>query len=105
MEEEALGKYVKLVSEEGIDCDLVATRAFDAFYLEDDARNARLDLEERYADFPEAQANDIRLYSAEELERITGAVGAKMGASYPAGHLWPYKLATSRECSKDLAHQ
>jgi hypothetical protein len=77
---------------------LAVTRAVDVFYLEDDARSAREDLEARYSDFPESKVNDIRLIAdPAELERMTGAKGAKMGATYPAGHLWPYKLATSRE--------
>lgn len=96
-EEAALGLYADVVRKEDIDCDLHVTRAIDVFYRKEDAQSAKLDLEARAAAFPDAtRAGDIRLVEDPKvLEQMAGVTGTAMGASYPAGHLWPYKLATS----------
>ncbi|RSH82880.1 hypothetical protein EHS25_005870 [Saitozyma podzolica] len=96
-EEAALGQYAAIVEAEKIECDMHVTRACDVFYREDDAESARSDWEARRAAFPaDVQQGDVRIYDdAAEFEQLTGVQGGVFGASYPAGHLWPYKLATS----------
>lgn len=105
-ENAALGRYTDIVLKENIDCDLQVTRAFDAFYVKADAENAKLDLQARMAAYPEStKESDVRIYEdLETLERMTGLKGAVMGASFPAGHLWPYKLATSCEYLPNLTN-
>lgn len=101
-EEAALGHYVKLVQDEDIDCDLNVTRAIDTFFLEDDARRGQLDFEARTRDFPESvKKADLRFYTDKEwFANFSGVKGGHAGASYPAGHLYPYKLATGRESTR-----
>jgi hypothetical protein len=100
-EEAALGQYAAIVEAEKIECDMHITRACDVFFREEDAESARSDWEARRAAFPaDVQQGDVRIYDdAAEFEQLTGVKGGVFGASYPAGHLWPYKLATSRECT------
>lgn len=95
-EEAAIHHYLDIVTREGIDCDLHVTRAFDALYDPVDAENSRLDFEARKKHHPESfRKGDVRL--TEDLTSQTGVKKAKFSANYPAGHLWPYKLATGRE--------
>lgn len=100
-EEAALGQYADLVREEDIDCDMHVTRAFDVFFSEADAREGKKDYEARLKAWPQSIKNgDVRAVDdPRELEQITGIKGGVWGISYPAGHLWPYKLATSCESS------
>jgi hypothetical protein len=92
-----LEEYAGIVAKESIDCDLVITRAFDLYMDEKDACRARVDLEARYQDNPARLActTPLAINDPKELERVSGVKGARWGAHYPAGHLWPYKLATS----------
>jgi hypothetical protein len=98
-EEAALDHYVAIVNEEKINCDLHVTRAFDSFFNAEDAKRSRMDFHRRRMDFPEAvRKGDIRtVEDPKEMEKIAGVKGVLWGASYPAGHLWPYMLATARE--------
>lgn len=92
-EEAALQHYVDIVGREGIDCDLNVTRAFDCLYDAADAESARLDFEARVKHHPESvKKADLRL--TDDLTSQTGVRKALFSANYPAGHLWPYKLAT-----------
>jgi hypothetical protein len=94
-EEAALELYVEIVKREGIDCDLHVTRAFDGFYEPNQAKEARLDFEARVRDHPEAvKQSGLRL--TQDLAGQTGLKNGHFSANYPAGHLWPYKLATAR---------
>jgi glycine/D-amino acid oxidase-like deaminating enzyme len=94
-----LSRYVRIVQEEGLDCDLVVTRAFDVLFDPSDAENAKKDYDSRREMFPESikQGDVVSVEDPEELERLSGVRGGKWGCHYPAGHLWPYKLATQRE--------
>lgn len=118
-EEGHLARYVKLVQDEGIDCDLHVTRgpsflfllllqsrwadgrplAMDVYFNDDDAEGARRSFELRRRDHPESvtKADIKEMSDPAELEKITGVKGGRWGVSYPAGHLWPYKLASGRE--------
>jgi hypothetical protein len=77
------------------------TRAFDICMTKEGAESASLDYQARLAASPGSiQRGDVRVLSDPvELESVTGIKGGLWGASYPAGHLWPYKLATAREFS------
>ncbi|WWC67801.1 uncharacterized protein I206_101714 [Kwoniella pini CBS 10737] len=96
-EASALKQYADLVAKEDINCDMHVTRAFDIFFREDDAASGKKDYEARKSAFPnDVNGQDIRVVNdPKELERLTGIKGGCFGANYPAGHLWPYKLATS----------
>lgn len=98
-EEAALGQYAEIVQREGIDCDMHVTRAFDICMTKDGAEAAKSDFQARSAAFPESmkKGNVQEVADPAKLEKITGIKGGYWGASYPAGHLWPYKLATGRE--------
>ncbi|WWD00432.1 hypothetical protein V866_007345 [Kwoniella sp. B9012] len=93
----ALKQYADLVQKEDIDCDMHVTRAFDVCFKPEDGAAAKKDYEARKAAFPrDVAGQDIRsVDDPKELELLTGIKGGHFGASYPAGHLWPYKLATS----------
>ena len=94
-EEAALRHYVEIVEREKIDCDLHVTRAFDCLFDKEDAEGARLDFEARAKHHPEAvKRADLRL--TDDLETQGHVKGSVWSANFPAGHLWPYKLATSR---------
>lgn len=99
LEEGALEIYAALVEKEKIDCDLNVTRAFDIFFDRDDARKGQEDFAARRKDFPQAfKKGDVRdMGSGKDVERLCGVKGAEWSASYPAGHLWPYLLATARK--------
>jgi hypothetical protein len=103
-EEAAIHQYADLVGEESIDCDLHITRAFDVCFTEDGAKEAKADWKARRDAFPQQLRNsDVRIVEEREaLERVTGIKGGYWGASYVAGHLWPYKLATA--CKSSDAH-
>ncbi|WVQ74666.1 hypothetical protein IAR50_004270 [Cryptococcus sp. DSM 104548] len=96
-ESSALASYASLVLSEKIDCDLHLTRAFDICFNPQDAEEGKKDYAARQADWGE----DMREYGVErvddveELEAVTGVRGGYWGVHYPAGHLWPYKLACS----------
>ncbi|WWC87051.1 uncharacterized protein L201_001936 [Kwoniella dendrophila CBS 6074] len=96
-EASALKQYADIVTKEDISCDMNVTRAFDICFKQDDAIEAKKDFEARIKDFPNyVKEQDIRTVDdPKELEMLTGVKGGYYGASYPAGHLWPYKLATS----------
>lgn len=98
-EEAALMQYAEIVDKEGIDCDMHVTRAFDVCMTKDGAEQAQRDFEARKKAFPRSMANgDVRdVKGTTELEAVTGIKGGYWGASYPAGHLWPYKLAAGCE--------
>ncbi|KAK4689720.1 hypothetical protein P7C73_g393, partial [Tremellales sp. Uapishka_1] len=93
----ALEQYVAIVLEEDIDCDLHVTRAFDVWMSEDGVDAGKADWAARQAAFPESMKTaDIRTVNdLQALQDLTGIKGARWGAHYPAGHLWPYKLATA----------
>jgi glycine/D-amino acid oxidase-like deaminating enzyme len=99
LEEGAMKIYGDVVEKEKIECDLHFTRSCDMFFDAADAERAKGDFEGRKADWPEIfAASDVqRVDSPEEIVKITGVKGALWSASYPAGHLWPYLLATSRK--------
>ncbi|WVR07884.1 hypothetical protein IAU60_004927 [Kwoniella sp. DSM 27419] len=91
----ALEQYAQIVQREDIDCDMHITRAFDISFREPDAASNQKDYEARRADWGAVMdKQDVRvIQDPKELERVTGVQGGYWGASYPAGHLWPYKLA------------
>ncbi|KAH8885851.1 nucleotide-binding domain-containing protein [Thozetella sp. PMI_491] len=80
-----------LVEKENIDCDFQLTRACDVF------------LDQAYADQVTASFNKIKASGAtcvrqvqytgpRDAEQISGVKGAKCCLTFPAAHLWPYKL-------------
>lgn len=95
-EASALSTYAALVQSEDLDCDMHATRACDVFFDATDAAEAKKDYDARMRLYPDSmKRDDVReVNDREELERLTGIRGAHWGCHYPAGHLWPYKLAT-----------
>jgi glycine/D-amino acid oxidase-like deaminating enzyme len=97
LEENALNIYSALVEKEKIDCDLHITRSVDIFYDKEDAKRGKEDFAGRRKDFPEVfKKADVRdMGSYKEAEKVTGVKDAVWSASYPAGHLWPYLLATA----------
>jgi len=105
LEENALGIYAALVEKEKIECDLNVTRSFDIFFDKEDARKGKADFANRKKDFPEAfKKGDVRdMGSYDDVERVAGVKGAVWSASYPAGHLWPYLLATARKCPTECS--
>lgn len=105
-EEAALNHYASIIGEEKIECDLHITRAFDSFFDAEDAKRSREDLEQRRRDFPDSvRRGDIRsVDDPDDMERIAGVKGVRWGASYPAGHLWPYKLATACKFEAGCRH-
>lgn len=106
LEEGALEIYAAIVEKEKIECDLHVTRAFDMFFDKTDSEKSRGDFEARRADWPEVfRKGDVRAVgSLQEIEQVTGVKGAIWSASYPAGHLWPYMLATSCELQPVQGH-
>ncbi|ORY24894.1 FAD dependent oxidoreductase-domain-containing protein [Naematelia encephala] len=98
----ALEMYAKLVEEEDIDCDMHVTRAFDICFTAEGSDSAKKDWDARMAAYPDCMRDsDVRRVDDKQtLESLTGVQGGLWGASYPAGHLWPYKLAASliRKC-------
>ena len=98
-EETALGLYADIVERERIECDMHVTRAFDICMTKEGAESAKLDYQARLAASPASikQGNVRPVHDPVELRELTGVRGGLWGASYPAGHLWPYKLATARE--------
>ncbi|WVQ84845.1 hypothetical protein IAT38_007002 [Cryptococcus sp. DSM 104549] len=92
----ALGLYADIVQKEDIDCDMHVTRAFDVCFNDKDVVEVKKDFDARRADFlDKMREQDVRaVEDPRDLEALTGIKGGKWGASYPAGHLWPYKLAT-----------
>jgi glycine/D-amino acid oxidase-like deaminating enzyme len=101
-EESHLARYAALVEAEDIDCDLHVTRACDVFFDEAEAQAGQSAFRARKRDFPQSvAAGDLREISdPRELERISGMKGGFWGITYPAGHLWPYKLAAGRESAR-----
>lgn len=101
LEENALNIYTSIVDKEKIECDLHVTRSFDVFYDREDAKRCQDDFAGRRRDWPEAfKKGDVRAVdSSEDLERIAGVKRSVWSASYPAGHLWPYLLATACKCT------
>ncbi|KAK8846880.1 hypothetical protein IAR55_005970 [Kwoniella newhampshirensis] len=93
----ALGQYAEIVRKEDIDCDMHVTRAFDICFKEEDGINGKKDYEARKAAWgDDVRKQDLRVVDDPKvLEEITGIRGGYWGASYPAGHLWPYKLASA----------
>lgn len=93
----ALQQYAAIVKKEDIDCDMHVTRAFDVCFRKEDAEAGKKDYEARKAAWGEDMAkHDLRVVEdPKELEALTGVRGGYWGASYPAGHLWPYKLASA----------
>lgn len=93
----ALQQYAAIVKREDIDCDMHVTRAFDVCFRKEDAEAGKKDYEARKAAWGEDMAkHDLRVVEdPKELEALTGVRGGYWGASYPAGHLWPYKLASA----------
>ncbi|RDW59036.1 hypothetical protein BP5796_11960 [Coleophoma crateriformis] len=80
-----------LVEKENIDCDFQLTRACDVF------------IDQAYADQVTASFNKIKASGAtcvrqvqytgaRDAEQISGVKGAKCCLTFPAAHLWPYKL-------------
>ncbi|CAN8104667.1 unnamed protein product [Discula destructiva] len=82
----------QVVEDEGIDCDLVLTRAVDA--LMTDEIHARMkagaDLLRRAG--VEVMADVWYEGEAAKAQQLSDVRGAKAVVSYSAGHLWPYKL-------------
>lgn len=97
LEEAALETYSRIVGKEKNDCDLQVTRSFDVFFDKDDAERGKQDLYARKHDWPKRCGDAQAVDSPASLEKIAGVKGAVWSAHYPAGHLWPYLLATSRE--------
>lgn len=97
LEEDALEIYSRIVEREKIECDLQVTRSFDCFFDKDDAERGKQDLGARKRDWPTRCGDARAVDSPADLEKIAGVKGAIWSAHYPAGHLWPYLLATSRE--------
>jgi len=91
-----LQKYNDLVEGEDLDCDFYITRACDVFFTKEGAKSAKEDFDTRKKLFPEAIAKDdiVAIEDVDQLEKFSGVKGAYWGCHYPAGHLWPYKLAT-----------
>ncbi|TYJ55842.1 hypothetical protein B9479_003494 [Cryptococcus floricola] len=93
----ALSSYTSLVQAENIDCDLHVTRAVDICFDPTDAEEGKKD----YAARKSAWREDMEKHGVmavddpKELEKLTSVRGGHWGAHYPAGHLWPYKLASS----------
>ncbi|VUC29997.1 unnamed protein product [Clonostachys rosea] len=93
-----------LVEKENIDCDFHLTRAVDVF------------TDQAYADKITAIFNTMKSRGASVLrqveyvgpkdaEQISGVKGAKCAFTFPAAHLWPYKLVMhllSRVVSKGV---
>lgn len=103
-EEAQLAQYIALVeAEPDIDCDLHVTRACDVFFDAKEAESARRSFLLRKEDHPRAvEAGDVReITDRAELERVSGMKGGYWGATYPAGHLWPYKLTCGRKLAPD----
>lgn len=99
LEENALGIYAEIVEKEKIDCDLHVTRSFDIFFDKADAERSKVDFAARRRDHPKAFAKgDVRdMGGPEDIVKVAGVKNAVWSASYPAGHLWPYLLATACE--------
>ncbi|OCF32132.1 FAD dependent oxidoreductase superfamily protein [Kwoniella heveanensis BCC8398] len=93
----ALEQYADIVAKEDIDCDMHVTRAFDVCFRKEDGEAGKKDYEARKAAWEaDMTKHDLRVVDdPQELERLTGVRGGHWGASYPAGHLWPYKLASA----------
>lgn len=104
LEENALGIYGDIVEKEKIDCDLHVTRSFDIFFDKDDAERGKQDFHARRHDWPDDCGDARAVDTPGDVEKIAGVKGALWSANYPAGHLWPYLLATSREfCSYSVS--
>lgn len=68
------------------------------FFDETEAAAGRQAFYERRKDFPlSIVAGGLEEISdPQALEKLSGMKGGKWGITYPAGHLWPYKLAAGR---------
>ncbi|EKJ72512.1 hypothetical protein FPSE_07393 [Fusarium pseudograminearum CS3096] len=85
---EAVGQYV---TREKVDCDFIATRAFDV-QLTDDVRR-KVDSGFRALEAAGSRAVQKTFPIPNKFaEKVSGVKGAKSAYSYPAGHCWPYQL-------------
>ncbi|TDZ34528.1 putative oxidoreductase OrdL [Colletotrichum spinosum] len=82
----------KVVEDEGIDCELVLTRAVDALMSDEiyDQMKRKVDLLRKHG--LEVMDDVYFVKGAAEAEQLSGVKGAKGCISYSAGHMFPYKL-------------
>ncbi|KAL1297502.1 hypothetical protein AAFC00_005021 [Neodothiora populina] len=81
------------IEKEEIDCDFVVTRAIDVQLSSAHRERLKAGYEKLLHAGVEATKN-VFYASESTAEGLSGVKGAKGCFSYPAGHLWPYKLIT-----------
>ncbi|CCH42882.1 putative oxidoreductase ordL [Wickerhamomyces ciferrii] len=86
-----------LVEKEGIDCDFVLTRAFDVYKestrFENDVESlAKL---ESNPYVKQEIKDSIQVLEGDSVSTLSKVSNVKRGITYPAAHLWPWKLVTS----------
>ncbi|KAK4505526.1 hypothetical protein PRZ48_003489 [Zasmidium cellare] len=80
-----------LVEKENIDCDFVVTRASDVCLYEDANQELKRGLDQ-LTKAGISTADGVFYSDSRTAEGVSGVKGAKGCFSYPAGHVWPYKL-------------
>ncbi|PWN50576.1 DAO-domain-containing protein [Violaceomyces palustris] len=83
---------VESLGERGAEADMVITQACDVFHLPSEADFARRSFLERKRDHPDDTKQIVEITDPQELLEESGIVGGKWGLTFPAGHIWPYKL-------------
>ncbi|KAL5335906.1 FAD dependent oxidoreductase-domain-containing protein [Aspergillus crustosus] len=81
----------EVVEKENIDCDLSVTEAVDVQFSELHARNLK-DKYDRLVASGCEPTRKTKYTGPEDAEAFSGVKGAVACFTYPAGHLWPYKL-------------
>ncbi|KAH8205313.1 hypothetical protein TruAng_000560 [Truncatella angustata] len=82
------------VEQEGIDCDLLVTRSFDAYFDAAQAAEVKAFVEEQRQSGA-TWTQDVQWFEGPNLERNTGIKGLAAAASVPVVSLWPYKFVTA----------
>jgi glycine/D-amino acid oxidase-like deaminating enzyme len=89
---EVLKAVKTVIEEEKIDCDFVLTRAVDAL-MSDSIRDKMINAVQVLRQCGVKAMDDVQVvHDAGMAQQVSGVKGAKGCISYPAAHLWPYKL-------------
>lgn len=86
----------KIIEEEEIDCEFILTRACDVYTdekrLQNDIYSYKKFLENPF--IREEVKESVQLVQGDHVETLSKFPNAKACFTYPAGHLWPWKLIT-----------
>ncbi|KXJ85425.1 FAD dependent oxidoreductase [Microdochium bolleyi] len=81
----------ELIEKEDIDCDFTLSRGCSVILHEGQAKAAE-EAHQQLVQSGEAHLRDVQYTGRKHAERVSGVKGALCSWTYPAAHLWPYKL-------------